>query len=266
MARGRHHVKRKYDSTVLRAVILTGLGCFIAADIVIIEFLTGQSRAIQTPTSMSLVDTPESTTTTPDDPNVMDIPRPLLTITPVAVGDDLPKRTTSTPTPTSAPKKVITPAPIPAPKPKVVLVPITTLPYIPPVVAKAPAPPPQPQTGGGAGGNSSFQSKFYAAAATYGGIPYVYGGKSTAGADCSGFIWIVLKRFQPSITYRDSSSLKAWATPIAQSSAVPGDLVFWPGHVAVYAGNNKVISQGGPGPGPVVEDLWSGYTFGRIPL
>jgi cell wall-associated NlpC family hydrolase len=143
------------------------------------------------------------------------------------------------------------------------------------VVAKPPpAPPPAPGNGGGGApapfhppSNSTFAARFYAAATTFGhNIPYVYGGKSTSGADCSGFIWLVLQKVAPGTPYRSSGALDSWTTSITQAQAVPGDLVFWPGHAAIYAGNGQVLSQGGPGAGPTIQDLWPGYSFGRIPL
>jgi cell wall-associated NlpC family hydrolase len=135
-------------------------------------------------------------------------------------------------------------------------------------VAKPPTlgpPAPTPQDSGGV----SFRAKFYAAAKRYinAGIPYVYGGKSlTSGADCSGFVWRVLQQLDPSQPYRTSYDLDTWTNNIPFSSAQPGDLLFWPNHVAVYAGNNQVITQGGPGPGPSLAAIWPGYTVGRIPL
>lgn len=98
------------------------------------------------------------------------------------------------------------------------------------------------------------------------GIPYLYGGKDPAvGLDCSGFVWVVLKKAGFNVPYRDSSALKSWATPISASSALPGDLVFWPGHVGIYAGPGIVIDDGTPA-GPKQSAIWGSPSYGRIPL
>jgi peptidoglycan DL-endopeptidase CwlO len=134
--------------------------------------------------------------------------------------------------------------------------PATTVPN--PKPAPAPVPTPAPQ--------GSVRNRIYQVAQSFLGkqIPYVYGGKSLSALDCSGFVWLVLKQINPDTPYRASVTLQAQASPINEEDAVPGDLVFWPGHVAIYAGNGKVITQGGPGPGPILSPVWPGYTFGRV--
>lgn len=143
---------------------------------------------------------------------------------------------------------------------------VTTPPPVP--IATPPPPAPSaitpPDSGGG-----NFRAKFYNAARKYinAGIPYIYGGKSlTSGADCSGFIWRLLQQFDSTQPYRTSYALDSWTINISFSTVQPGDLLFWPNHVAVYAGNGQVITQGGPGPGPILAPIWAGYTVGRIPL
>ena len=97
-------------------------------------------------------------------------------------------------------------------------------------------------------------------------IPYRYGGKDPRAAlDCSGFVWHVLRDAGLDVPYRASGALAAWAVPVSRSDARPGDLVFWPHHVAVYLGDGQIIDQGGPGPGPHVRSLWGSPKFGRIP-
>lgn len=142
-----------------------------------------------------------------------------------------------------------------------------TAPSAPPALP-APAPPASKVA---APTDTTFRARFFAQAQSFLGkkIPYVFGGKTLSALDCSGFIWLAIKPLNSSQPYRDSSTLNTWTTNISKSQALPGDLVFWPGHVAVYAGNDTVITQGGPGPGPLLTSLWynpTAPTFGRIPL
>lgn len=95
-------------------------------------------------------------------------------------------------------------------------------------------------------------------------IPYLFGGATLRGMDCSHFVWEVLKQAGYNVPYRNSFALKAWTIPISKANARPGDLVFWPGHVGFYAGNNQTIDHGS-GIGPKLRSLWGTPTFGRIP-
>jgi peptidoglycan DL-endopeptidase CwlO len=122
------------------------------------------------------------------------------------------------------------------------------------------APKPVPVTGGSHGGLIGIARGLIGI-----GIPYVFGGKSLLGMDCSGFIWEVLKRAGYNVPYRNSAALKAWATPITAAQAQPGDLVFWPGHVAIYVGPGIVIDNG-TSAGPKQTKIWGSPTYGRIPL
>lgn len=98
------------------------------------------------------------------------------------------------------------------------------------------------------------------------GIQYVWGGKSAAsGVDCSGFVWLALKDAGYKVPYRTSAALKAWTTPVSKANAKPGDLVFWPGHVEIYLGDNKSIGAANPQIDLGIHNLYGSPTFGRIP-
>ena len=73
------------------------------------------------------------------------------------------------------------------------------------------------------------------------GNPYVAGGTSlTNGADCSGFTQSVYKAFGYSIP-RSSTSQRSAGTQVNYADAQPGDIICYPGHVAIYIGNGKIV-------------------------
>lgn len=72
------------------------------------------------------------------------------------------------------------------------------------------------------------------------GNPYVYGGTSlTKGADCSGFTQSVYKYFGISLPRTGQRS--AGVVIASLSEALPGDLLFYSGHVAIYMGDGKIV-------------------------
>ena len=83
------------------------------------------------------------------------------------------------------------------------------------------------------------------------GNPYVWGGTSlTKGADCSGFVLSVFKKFGVSLPHYSGSQANC-GTKISLSEAKPGDLVFYGNgkrinHVAIYIGGGQVIHASSP--------------------
>lgn len=88
-------------------------------------------------------------------------------------------------------------------------------------------------------------------AAQYLGVPYVWGGTTPAGFDCSGFVQYVYAQAGISLP-RTTYAQAALGTPISVSEAQPGDLLFWGSgnncyHVAIAVGGGRYIHAPAPG-------------------
>lgn len=114
-------------------------------------------------------------------------------------------------------------------------------------------------------GSSASGSLIVETAKKYLGVPYVWGGTSPSGFDCSGLVYYVLRSCGISAS-RTLATMYQQGTPVEKSQLQPGDIVFFQNtyksgisHVGIYVGDGKFIHS--PHSGQVVSyaDLYSDY-------
>ena len=105
------------------------------------------------------------------------------------------------------------------------------------------------------------------------GNPYVYGGNSlTDGIDCSGFVTQVLintgyleESYYPRIqstSFQTEGYGISVGTDIA--NALPGDVIVWNGHVAIYMGNGQIVHAANPNAGIKISTVSEQSGLGEI--
>jgi cell wall-associated NlpC family hydrolase len=104
----------------------------------------------------------------------------------------------------------------------------------------------------------------FSVAQQYIGTPYVYGGASPAGFDCSGYVMFVYAQFGISLPHSVSGQAAA-GTRISIEDAVPGDLVIMDGHDGFYAGNGNIMDAPDVGRSISIRPIWtSDYYIVRL--
>lgn len=147
----------------------------------------------------------------------------------------------------------ITPAPEPEPEPVVTTSSETTTTSSSSSTAAIPA--------------SASGSEIVSIASRYIGTPYVVGGASPSGFDCSGLVQYVYAQVGISLPHSSSSIRNASnVSVISRAEAQPGDLIWSPGHISIYIGGNQQIEASRPqGWETNIHDIWqSAPVFLRV--
>ncbi len=114
------------------------------------------------------------------------------------------------------------------------------------------------------GNMSASRSNVMSIAARYVGTPYRYGGTTPSGFDCSGYLQYVFKQVGVNLP-RTSSAQASFGTRISRSEAQPGDLVYKPGHIGLYAGGNKMYDAPRTGKSVSLREIYSSdFVFIRV--
>ena len=113
---------------------------------------------------------------------------------------------------------------------------------------------------------SANNTTLTAAALRYLGVPYVWGGTSPAGWDCSGFVVYVYHEVTGRTLPRTTQAQWGVGTPVARDALRAGDLVFFqntyaPGitHVGFALGDGRFVHASAPGVGTVISSLADPY-------
>ncbi len=140
-----------------------------------------------------------------------------------------------------------------------------------PTAPSTPASPPAPSTP--SSGESAAAATAVRVALQQVGVPYVWGGESRQGFDCSGLVTYAYAAAGVSLTHYSVSQYQE-TTRISESQLLPGDLVFYdtgsgaqPGHVAMYIGNGMVVAANDPGTAVQTQSITYDGTpmgFGRV--
>jgi cell wall-associated NlpC family hydrolase len=113
--------------------------------------------------------------------------------------------------------------------------------------------------------SSPYGSQAVSIAMQYIGVPYVWGGSTPGGFDCSGLVMYVFAQMGISLPHSTYSQIN-YGTPVAYSDLEPGDLVFFDnvGHVGIYIGGGEFVDAPYTGAYVRVDSMTSGWAISNF--
>ena len=88
---------------------------------------------------------------------------------------------------------------------------------------------------------TAAETDFVAVAERFADVPYLWGGKSSLGIDCSGLVQVALAACGVPCPRDSDMQEAAVGKPISLAGLQRGDLIFWKGHVAIAMNRNSMI-------------------------
>jgi cell wall-associated NlpC family hydrolase len=88
---------------------------------------------------------------------------------------------------------------------------------------------------------ANVEPEFVAVAERFIGVPYLWGGKSSLGLDCSGLVQVALTACGIKCPRDSDMQESALGKPASLAGLQSGDLIFWKGHIAIARGRNSII-------------------------
>jgi cell wall-associated NlpC family hydrolase len=85
------------------------------------------------------------------------------------------------------------------------------------------------------------EADFVAVAEQFAGVPYLWGGKTSLGLDCSGLVQVALPACGVPCPRDSDMQERALGRPVDLASLQRGDLLFWKGHVAIARDRDTII-------------------------
>jgi cell wall-associated NlpC family hydrolase len=82
---------------------------------------------------------------------------------------------------------------------------------------------------------------FVAVAERFVGVPYLWGGKTSLGIDCSGLVQVALDACGISCPRDSDVQERTLGVPVDPKDLRRGDLIFWQGHVAIARGGGSLL-------------------------